>query len=54
MKTHSDYEQTGGAHVFDYYTWKWMIHWQLEGRWGEAQIIEWATTFWDKDGFYSS
>jgi len=50
--THADYDQTGGSHVFDYYTWKWMIHWQKEGRWTEAQILDWTTTFWVKEGYY--
>lgn len=50
--TYSDYDQTGGAHVFDYFTWKYLIIWQKEGRWGESHLIDWATTFWVKEGYW--
>ena len=50
--TYNDYDQTGGAHVCDYMTWKWLIHWQKAGVWGEGNLIDWGAPFWCKDGYY--
>lgn len=50
--TYTDYDQIGATHVFDYHTVAALNLWQRDGRWGEAQLIDWATTFWVKDDYY--
>lgn len=50
--TYTDYDQAGASHVFDWHTNLCLNKWQREGRWGEAQLLDWATTFWVKEGYW--